>query len=1075
VKASQIEQMFRSISKLCLRWIALWFALLMFWPATLTFSQVSTASVTGIVEDSTGARISGAAIKLINDLTGAENDTKTGREGIFLAPGVIPGAYTLQIARDGFATAEITGLILNVGETKSLLIRLQVGSVTQTVKIDASGLTPTTDSAAVSTVVDRAFVANIPLNGRSFQDLISMTPGVSTQTPQAFGAGYNSQGDFSVNGQQPDTNSYTIDGVSADIGVGLLGGHTKFASSGNAAGTTALGTTQSLVSIDGLQEFRVLTSNYSAEYGRTSGGQFTLLTRSGTNTFHGSLYDYVRNYTDDAVDWFTHFNTTSPPAPYWQNDAGGSIGGPFSLAKIDNGRDKTFFFLSYEELRVTEPSAPLVEYVPVFSLQTFNTIPAALQQVLEYFPTRQGGGEAPPSSTGLGLYVPQDLSEPGTVKSANIRFDQSVSDKVSAFFRYSTTPSQSDNTVLSSASRNNIETQTFTLGLTAHPSSSNTNELRIGYGLSTSILNTALDGFLTSNLYQQSTNESPNLNAALGIPAIVPLAASDVFIHSAGAGDSEINTDEAFGSIHQWDLRDTFAIQSGHHFLQFGIDQRHLVSTIHRPALSVEADFFNPQSLIANSASDIAITKNLPASPVFNQFAAYVQDEWQASKALTISSGLRWEVDPAPNGRNGSDAFTAIGNPTSRASLSLAPRGTALWDTTWVNLAPRIGAAWLIDRRTGHELVMRAGGGIFFDTDNRAAVRAFSALGFSETMHPVDVPVPITPAQLDFSLSSSAPYTNSLVFDFPRHLQLPYSVQWNVAIEKSLGRNQTFTASYVGASGDRLLREQRTDVNSQNPEFGEIESFPNGVTSNYQALQLKFQRSIAHGVQALGSYTWSHTIDYGSIDPDWPLTRADSNFDLRHNLQAALSWDERELSGRWLRTYILGGWGADARITARSAFPVTPLGNLFSDPATGNRYFSGVDLIPGQRLYIYGAQYPGGRILNGGPDTASPAFVLPAVGVAGDAPRNMLRGFGDNQINVAIRKEIHLYDNFNLQFRTEAYNLLNHPDLGYIDPSLTDQLFGQATLMLNQSFGPSGSLYEPGGPRALQFSLRLHF
>jgi len=1052
---------------------------LILWPAMKAFSQVSTANVTGIVEDSTGARISDAAIKLINNLTGAENDTKTSREGIFLVPGVIPGTYTLQIGRDGFATAQITGLVLNVGDTKSLLIRLQVGSITQTVKIDASGLAPTTDSAAVSTVIDRAFVANIPLNGRSFQDLISMTPGVSTQTPQAFGAGYSSQGDFSVNGQQPDTNSYTIDGVSADIGVGLLSGHTKFASSGNAAGTTALGTTQSLVSIDGLQEFRVLTSNYSAEYGRTSGGQFTLLTRSGTNTLHGSLYDYVRNYTDDAVDWFTHFNAAFPPAPYWQNDAGGAIGGPFSLPNIYSGRDKTFFFLSYEELRLTEPSAPLVEYVPAFSQQIFKTIPAALQQVLENFPTyqttSQTGGNAPPSSTELGLYVPQDLSDPGTVKSANIRFDESLSDKVSAFFRYSTTPSESDSTVLSSASTSNIETQTFTLGLTAHPSSSSTNDLRIGFGVSTSNLNTALKGSLTSIANYGSSNESPNLTAALGIPATIPLAAGDVLIHSAGAGDSEINTDEAFGSIHQWDLRDTFAIQSGHHFLQFGIDQRHLVSTIHPPALSVEADFFNPQSLIANSASDIAITKNLPASPVFNQFAAYVQDEWQASKALTISSGLRWEVDPAPNGRNGADAFTAIGNPASAASLSLAPRGTALWDTDWFDLAPRLGAAWLIDRRTGHELVVRAGGGIFFDTDNRAAVRAFSALGFSETMHPVNVPVPATPAQLDFSLSASAPYTDSLVFAFPRHLQLPYSVQWNVAIEKSLGRDQTFTASYVGAGGDRLLREQRTDISSQNPEFGEIEWFPAGVTSNYQALQLKFQRSIAHGVQALGSYTWSHTIDYGSIDPAWPLTRANSNLDLRHNLQAAFSWDERELSGRWLRKYTLAGWGADARVTVRSAFPVTPLGNILSDPATGNRYFSGVDLIPGQPLYIYGSQYPGGRMLNGGPYAASPAFALPATGAAGDAPRNMLRGFGDNQVNVAIRKEFHLYDSFNLQLRGEAYNLLNHPDLGYIDPSLTDQLFGQATLMLNQSFGPSGSLYEPGGPRALQLSFRLHF
>ncbi len=481
------------------------------------------------------------------------------------------------------------------------------------------------------------------------------------------------------------------------------------------------------------------------------------------------------------------------------------------------------------------------------------------------------------------------------------------------------------------------------------------------------------------------------------------------------------------------------------------------------------------QSLLANSASDISITKNLAAAPVLNQFAAFVQDEWQVSKTLTISSGLRWEVDPVPHGKNGADAFTAVGNLASPASVSLAPRGVALWDTSWFNLAPRIGAAWLIDRRAGRELVVRAGGGVFFDTDNRAAVQAFSAFGFSETSDPINVPVPVTPAQLDFSVSSSPPYSHSLVYAFPRHFQLPYSFQWNVAVEKSVGRNQTFPASYVGAGGYRLLREQRTDINDQNPNFAEIEWFPAGVTSNYQALQLKFQRSITHGVQALASYTWSHTIDDGSIDPAWPLTRANSNLDLRHNLQAAISWDERNLTGRGLRDFLLGGGGADARITARSAFPVTPLGNIYSDPATGERYFSGVNLIPNRPLYVYDSRFPGGRMLNGGPYATAPAFVLPAAGSAGNAPRNMLRGFGDNQINIAIRREIHLRAPFNVQIRGEAYNLFNHPDLGYIDPSLADALFGQSTLMLNQSFGPTGSLYEPGGPRALQLSLRLHF
>lgn len=1060
--------MLRGKSKITLRWIAC----LVLWPVMQALPQVSTANVTGLVEDSTGARIPDAVVKLINNLTGAENDAATNRDGVFLLPGVIPGSYTLQIGRNGFSTAQITGLVLNVGDTKSLLVRLQIGSVTQTVKIDASGLVPSTASAAVSTVINRKFVANIPLNGRSFQDLISMTPGVITQTPQAFGASYSSQGDFSVNGQRPDTNSYTIDGVSADIGVGLLGGHTKFASSGNAAGTTALGTTQSLVSVDDLKEFRVLTSNYSAEYGRTSGGQFTLDTRSGTNTFHGSLYDYVRNNAADAADWFGGFNSVNVVTPYQQNDFGGAIGGPLRLPGLCNSRGKTFFFIANEELRVTEPTAPLVQYVP--TQQTINAVPAPLRRVLYDFLGSFGyltSANNPPASTGLSVSVPGELPEPGSIDSTSVRIDHSFSPKLSGFIRSSLTPSESKSLILSSLTTNQLDTQTDTVGLSFQLSAASTNEFRLGYGASTSLLNT-----VENSLFSPASFGEVFLNTDLGLPAnSFPSAVADAFIHSAGAGDSDVNTDEAFGSVHQWNLRDTFAVQTGHHLLQFGIDQRHLVSTIHPPALSVEADFFNPQSLLANSASDFSITKSLPATPVFNQFAAFLQDEWQASKRLTLSSGLRWEVDPVPHGRNGADAYTAIGNLALPSSLTVAPRGSALWDTSWFNLAPRFGAAWIADRKPGREMVLRAGGGIFFDTDDRAAVRAFSALGFSETMHPTNVPVPVTPGQLDFSVSPSAPYTHSVVYAFPRHFQLPYSVQWNVAVEQSLGRNQTFTASYVGAGGRRLLREQRTNISNQNSDFGEIVSFPAGVTSNYQALQLKFQRSISPGVQALASYTWSHTIDYGSIDPAWPLTRANSNLDLRHNFEAALSWDEHKLAGRGFSNWVLGGWGADARITVRSAFPVTPLGNIFSDPATGDRYFSGVDFIPNRSLYVYSSQYPGGRMLNGGPYVSDPALVLPQDGTAGNAPRNMLRGFADNQINVAMRREVPLHDRLNLQFRAEAYNLFNHPDLGYIDPSLTDQLFGQATLMLNQSFGPTGSLYEPGGPRSLQIALRLQF
>ena len=1042
---------------------------LIFWPAMQAFSQVSTANVTGIVEDSTGARIPGAAVKLVNSQTGTENDATTSWNGIFLLPGVIPGAYTLEIGRDGFATAQITGLILSVGDTKSLLIRMEIGRVTQTVKIDASDLASTTAGASVSTVINRKFVANVPLNGRSFQDLISMTPGVNTQSPQATGESFSAHGDFSVNGQQPDDNSYTVDGVSADIGAGLLIGHQKFASSGSAAGTTALGTTQSLVSIDDLEEFRVLTSTYSAEYGRTTGGQFTLLTRSGTDRLHGSGYEYLRNYSANAADWFTKFNTAFPPIPYEQNDFGGTLGGPFLLPHLYDSHGRTFFFASYEGLHVEEPTAPLVEYVP--SMETIDGAPPALQALLFAFLPSYGDQISPElGNTGLTPYVSSSISEPGSINAGSIRFDHTVSPKLSVFFRYGDTPSKDDSFDFSSVPLQQLDTQTSTFGATFQLSSTKTNELRVGYGASTSLLSTIENPDLGSLYFL-----SPDLNKNIGIPSTFPSAVADVFIHSAGAGDAEVRTDSALATVHQWNLRDTLTAQAGHHLLQFGVDERHLVSSIHPPALTVETDFFNLQSILNNSASDIAITMSQPATPAFNEFSAFVQDEWQVSKSLTLSPGLRWDLDPPPHVERGGDAYTALGNVASPETLTLAPRGTPLWHASWLDFAPRLGAAWVADNHAGRELVVRAGGGVFFDTDNRAAVPAFSALGFSATMHPDNVPVPVTSAQLDFSTAVSPPYTSAPVFTFPRHLQLPYALQWNVAVEKAFGKSQTFTASYVGTDGRRLLQEQRTNVNERNPEFGEVVWFPSGLTSSYEGLQLKFQRSISPGVQMLASYVWSHTLDYGSTDPAWSLTRSDSDLDLRHNVETAISWDEHSISGSRLRRSLLGGWGADGRITVRTGFPVTPLGNLFSDPATGNRYFSGVNRIPGRPLYLYGSQYPGGRTLNGGPYASNPAFVLPDITAAGNAARNMVRAFGDNQINVAIRRELHLYDRFGLQARVEAYNLFNHPDFGYIDPSLTDALFGQPTLMLNQSFGPSGSLYAPGGPRSLQVALRLHF
>jgi hypothetical protein len=298
--------------------------------------------------------------------------------------------------------------------------------------------------------------------------------------------------------------------------------------------------------------------------------------------------------------------------------------------------------------------------------------------------------------------------------------------------------------------------------------------------------------------------------------------------------------------------------------------------------------------------------------------------------------------------------------------------------------------------------------------------------------------------------------------------------QWDIAVEKALGRNQTLTASYIGSHGARLLQEQRRYIAPLNQNFGNLSVFPTGITSNYQSFQAKFQRSIAHGVQALVSYTWAHSLDYGSTAPAFPLTYGNSDYDVRHNVEGAASWD-LPAPHRTMMKYLIGDWGIEGRVIVRTAFPVTLLGNRFVDPVTGDRYYSGVNLIPHRPFYRQGDQYPGGRMINGGSNTNNPSFVLPGGNDPGNAPRNFARGFGAAQVNVGLRREMPIRDHLSFQLKAEVFNILNHPNYGYIDPLLTDVLFGQATRMLNQSFGASGALFQQGGPRSIQLGGRLVF
>jgi len=426
--------------------------------------------------------------------------------------------------------------------------------------------------------------------------------------------------------------------------------------------------------------------------------------------------------------------------------------------------------------------------------------------------------------------------------------------------------------------------------------------------------------------------------------------------------------------------------------------------------------------------------------------------------------------DPPPTEQHGDDAFTLRGDINQPSTLTVAPRGTALWKTTWYNFAPRLGIAWIAHDKPGVETIIRAGGGVFFDSANEIASVGFNDLGFRATADQTGAQLPYTAAQLNVPILTTVPYTSDTVTAFPEHLQLPYTLEWNVSLQQALGNHQAFTASYVAAEGRRLMGLQQRSISTLNPNFGLVQYFDSGVTSNYQALQLQFQRSLTRGLQVIASYTWSHAIDEGSQSETLALQRGNADFDVRHNLQGGLSWDLPSVSGSTLLAALADHWGADLRLIARTAYPITLGGTPITDPTTGAQYDSGLNVVPNVPVYLYGSQYPGGKIIN------PAAFSLPATGVIeGDAPRNFVRGFGANQENVSVRRDFPIHSELVLHFRAEMFNLLNHPIFGYVDPTYTDAMFGQATQTLNSSLGTLASQYQQGGPRSMQFALRLTF
>jgi hypothetical protein len=1023
----------------------------------------STAAINGLVQDTSDALIPNANVKLINTATGTESNSSTNKSGSFVLPSVMPGHYTLQIEREGFDTTQLTGITLNVGDNKSVVIRMKVGSKNETVTVDGSGLQINTTDASVSTVIDRKFVENTPLNGRSFQSLILLTPGAVTTSPQRTSS--TALGDISVNGQRTESNYYTVDGVSAvsTISSAAAGSGT----SGSLPASTALGTTQALVSVDALQEFRVESSTYSAEYGRNPGGQISMVTRSGTNDWHGNVFDYFRNEALDANSWFNDNTvpiTRKPPER--QNDFGGTLGGPIRIPHLYNGKNRTFFFFSYEGLRLSQPTAAGINVVPTLALR--QSVSGPMQQVLKAFPLPTPG--APDLGNGLGDFI-GSWTNPSHVDTTSIRLDHNLGERVHLFFRFTDTPSD---VVTRGTSANGVSpstllktaylTRTYTAGATAHISHNVGNDFRLNFSSNNGTSSQALDGL--GGAIPVDIN---------GLQSLVNPASTTITLLFAGYFTG-VSQGTAGGKQRQWNLVDSVNITHGSHAIKVGIDLRRLAPTIVLSTPYVVDYFYSAASVQASSLDLGFAQSSLPNYPLYTNFSAFIEDTWRATSRLSVSSGIRWDVNPPPGVSRGLMPYTVSGL-NDLSTMTLAPQGTPLWKISWYNFAPRLGVAYVLNADPDRQTVLRGGGGVFFDTGQQAGSAAYGGPGFATTNvfgrlfgTPTNFPAPVA---LNSPLITQPPVPKyGTIYVNPPHFQLPYTFHWNASLEQALGRSQSLSISYVGANGRKLLELASINAATFNPNFSTLYLYKNGLTSSYNSLQLKYQRQVTRGLQALVSYTWSHSLDYGSYNTYYPYERGNSDFDVRHNVVAALSYDlpAARLSSSVLRS-LTSNWGIDGRFTARTGFPVTLEGNSYVDPNTHQTYYGRLNLVPNTPLYLYGSPslYPGGRRIN------PAAFTLPATGQIGNAPRNFVNGFGAAQGDLAIRRSFAIYESLRLQFRAEAFNISNHPNFGLINTTFGNVQFGKATQILAQSIGTLSPLYQTGGPRSLQLSLKLTY
>jgi hypothetical protein len=985
--------------------------LLIFLPFTLNVlqAQVDRTAITGTVTDQQGNRVPECAVRAIESATGFERRTLTTSQGSYELRGLPAGVYSVRFFKSGFSIFTAVSVQQIVGQTRTLNARLNLASAREQTTVTEPLIQLDKVDATIGAAIERAQIDDLPINGRNWATLTALAPG-------AIDNGAGDQRTIRFAGHGLDDNNLTLDGIDA---TAVYNQEQRAYMRLN-------------IPLDSIQEFQVQAQNFGADtQSGTAGGQVSVVSPSGTNSFHAQVFGFFRN---SALDARSPFDAASPD-PFLLNQFGAGFGGPIV-------RSKTFFHLNYEGLRQRLDGTQIgLVPSPTFIAQAMLASPALIP-ILNAYPA----GTAAMSNASVWRYDALGR-QVDNEDSGMVRLDHYFSDRTTAFVRFNT-----DEAVES------IPTGQLAVK-TLYDTKFNNGVVAVSHVFMPSLISEVKFG-VNQTIYH-TANVSP-------VPIGVAVSG---FSSLTGASTTDYPSKT-------FDLIDDVSWAKGGHIFKFGFETRWILLN-QGTSQSGTLTYTSTAAFLVNSMGSASYTAILPlVRQRKTQYFGYVQDEWKVSPNLTITSGIRY---------NFFNALHAIGNddvPFDFATCGgYCPRTDSFFHPRYNDFDPRLGIAW-----AHGNTVLRAGGGIYHtdgqeDDQNLPISNTVDRYSFSNTSFPT----------LSFPLSPFLQYAEAGGLgvvsprDLDRNRKDDYVAAWTASLQRKLQGNIIGTVNYLGNKGTHVLTT--TYVNLVNPQtgvapypaFGPVSWRGDAGNTTFHALQLNARRSFQRGFLLSANYMWSHSINDGSIgggESDTPQNsfcrscdKASSDDDVRQvfNLsgvyQLPIGAGKRYISSPGVGRMLLGDWRLSAIGSAQSGLPF----NITIDRANGS--VPGGFAISGAERpnYIFGVPLtpPGGSNPNEWVNPA--AFSTPAPGTFGNLGRNAFRAPGISQLDLALAKDVSIAERVTLRFRADLFNVFNRAQYGAPNADVSQSTFGVITTTISNYATGRGT------PREVQFSTKITF